>query len=421
VGRDLLSVIPAPNPVEELRKKVSGKFQITSEYSFEIFRGVATVFGIEALSIMSATMVVFIVILCQIKLYSFANSSKDLDQLDSFKFYRKRALSSKEVDLVLASVAFLHSLPSVSKAFLDRTGEQFLILGAKSIIDSMGGKCHPLVKKAHSPSNLSAWQKGVTSRLKGLVSTCPASSIHTFGFSEEWVKEATLQNVIDRCGFEKPPKVEDVKKMIFELLQITADGQEIQFNDPALTCGQKVPLEKELFDENTSVVISRVGRSETEASGSPMMDPKPTAASMSNADLRAALTNDEYALYQNAMYLGNNARLIELNQAARERLEANKSLNSIDFPNSMGSAPPQGIASQPVQQVLMPQARTQEVPIQQAASRPVVPVPSVQQTPLRSTQLGRGPTLPQTPQRMAQQQPSLPASPPPNRPKSGPN
>lgn len=165
-------------------------------------------------------------------------------------------------------------------------------------IDSWRGS-QPYIKNLDS-KNFRRWRAGVVSRLIGLVNSCPATNISVFGLDLKTVNSLSIQQVIDSIGFRNPPSAKDVAEHI--VFGVREGGNtSLLFNE--------TPLSEACALSAIEDELTTYGLSIQRAPQAGQCSPRPFAGEFPRQVLEANLTPLEIKLYDNAVVVGNAARI----------------------------------------------------------------------------------------------------------------
>lgn len=198
---------------------------------------------------------VTVTLLCQLRSLSPDSSSAKLDQLPSFRFYKKRVMLSHPGHGLAITLAA--SLPEAIANLADNPTELEEWLHAA--LDSYIGN-EKFIERC-SENNVIDFVCGHMSRILGYLNSCPASSLQSFNLDTS-VIDWSISDVIERMGLPEGTSisVEHIIKRLrdecFEVPQYPITFAESPFLGPAAVKGGG-KIEMEIFGDDMVVRLAK--------------------------------------------------------------------------------------------------------------------------------------------------------------------
>jgi hypothetical protein len=216
-------------------------------YNLSSLDGLESIDSFENVTQLAAAAMVMIALLCQLRCLRPDGNASKLDQLPSFRFYKKKITLGTPGQALATGLA--SSLDEAIVLLPDdpKELESFMI----AVLDCYSGN-EKFIEKASS-SNLAEFIAGHMSRILGIINSCPSANMGAFNIDSSCVSWS-ISDVLERLPGNHLNKVgpEVVKDIIIRECNVNADSP-ISFPEPPFLGNLSVEngskLEKEIFGE----------------------------------------------------------------------------------------------------------------------------------------------------------------------------
>lgn len=236
------------------KKKASESICIKA-YKFENISGLKACNSYSNFIEYSVMCMVVVILLCQLRSLRPDSSSAKLDQLPSFRYYKKRVTLDTPGQAL--SLALATSLPEAIVFLPDNPDEleDWMLSAMESYVGN-----EKFIERC-SPNNVIDFVCGNMSRILGYLNSCPASSMHSFNVDSS-VLEWSVQDVVNRMAIPESSNIrishiiERLRVECFELPQNPVTFAEPPFSGThAIEGGCK--LEKEIFGKDMPIRLTK--------------------------------------------------------------------------------------------------------------------------------------------------------------------
>ena len=284
--------------MSKLLKKTPGVFRISA---YEIGTNLDVLSNLESwpeIRIQTGTAVVGICMLCQYRTNFPAWKSKDIDQLPSYRFYKKKLVTGDPGKVLAFALAATQpeTLPHIPVLGPDEL-EPWLM----GIYNSFGGSNRSI--QTPNVNNIQFYIPGLMSRIIGLMGSCPSTSFDRFGIPNSmssWKIADCLRSVPNESLSSLDPQtiITAIREQIYgeNVPPSPLEFDESPLNSSLVTDGY-LPLEREIFGEALPIRLGNRGPKTSSVDRS-------TRKRIPDEILTATLTPFQLAQYKAALAQG---------------------------------------------------------------------------------------------------------------------
>lgn len=305
--------------------KISTKISI-AKYELDSISTFLSLKSYKHILTLSTIAMVCTIMLCQIKCMKPDASSRSLDQLPSFKLYRKRIITNNPGHALAITIAT--ALPEVL-VHLPSQGADEIEEWMYAVLDCYIGN-EKVLSKASS-NNITDYVSGHMSRILGYLQSCPSSNIGIFNINSSivnWNLEDTINNLPKPLS--EVPK-EDVINLFKEIILV--DGEIDSFMEKSLEGSFSIDGSSKIeYDLWESKVPKRLNPSANSVIVNKDIDQE-TA--------KLYLTDIEYRTYKAAILINKKEIINKLNRVIKEKQDSEKTTRKITRTSSSNEEEPQ--------------------------------------------------------------------------------